>query len=249
MPPRIRSGLGTNLRLRSWYSLNTPMATARIVASRLALPDRTSSTYWLTSQDGTRSGAARSSSVAWHENRSSSGRSAPRPCGSPPAASRAGAAARARGRSGRAARRPVRGHPLEPRLLPVEEAAGLAAAVRLAVAAQPLQVHGVAHAVHAGRADGVAQLHGQLVHPEPPAAELQHLGHERERLQLAPPVEGGQDLGLAANLDDLADAETEHLLTGHPLFSATCTSVSSTVHGSTVADVTSERCGILPAPG
>ena len=56
MPPRIRSGLGTNLRLKSWYSLNTPMATARTVASTPALPDRTSSTYCLTSQGGMRVG-------------------------------------------------------------------------------------------------------------------------------------------------------------------------------------------------
>ncbi len=64
MPSRIRSGLGTNLRLKSWYSLNRPMATARIVASKLALPERTSCRYCLASQAGMRSGAARSSSVA-----------------------------------------------------------------------------------------------------------------------------------------------------------------------------------------
>ena len=79
LPPLICSGFGTSLRLRSWYSLNTPMATARIVASKLALPDRTSSTYCLMSHDGTCVGAARSSSVAWHENLSSSGE-APAPC-------------------------------------------------------------------------------------------------------------------------------------------------------------------------
>ena len=51
-------------------------------------------------------------------------------------------------------------------------------------------------------------------HPEPPATELQHLGHERKRLQLPPFVERRQYLGLAAHLDDLADTESEQLLLG-----------------------------------
>ena len=93
--------------------------------------------------------------------------------------------------------------------------------MRLPVTAGPFQVHGVAHAVHAGPGDRVAQLERQLRHPEPPAAELQHLGHERERLQLAPLVERRQDLGLAAHLDDLADAQVEQLVRGDLLLSAT----------------------------
>jgi hypothetical protein len=63
LPPWIRSHLGTNLRLNCWYSLNTPTITPRIVASTPTLPDVTSSMYCLTSQVG----AARRSSVAWHE--------------------------------------------------------------------------------------------------------------------------------------------------------------------------------------
>ena len=43
------------------------------MASAPALPERTSWTYCLASQDGMRSGAARSSSVAWHAYRSSPG--------------------------------------------------------------------------------------------------------------------------------------------------------------------------------
>ena len=108
----------------------------------------------------------------------------------------------------------VRGHPHEPRFLPIDEAARLAATVPLAVAAHPLQVDGVAHAVHACRADRVAQLQRQLVHPEPPATELQHLRHEGQRLQLTSGINGGQDLGLAAHLDDLADAQVEVLACG-----------------------------------
>ena len=48
---------------------------------------------------------------------------------------------------------------------------------------------------------------GQLVHPDPPAAPGQHLGHERQPVELTALVERGQDLGLAAHLDDLADAQ------------------------------------------
>jgi hypothetical protein len=47
------------------------MATARTAATTPVLPDRTSRTYCLASQAGMRVGAARSSSVAWHANRSS----------------------------------------------------------------------------------------------------------------------------------------------------------------------------------
>ncbi len=155
--------------------------------------------------------------MAWQENRSSSGvlptLAGRRQQRRPPRDGRGGI------------RAPVRGwvepllsrlrHPLEPCLLPIDEAARLAAAVRLAVAAHPLQVDGVAHAVHTCRADRVAQLHRQLVHPKPPAAELQHLRHEGQRLQLTSGIEGGQDVRLAAHLDDLADAQVDVLACGY----------------------------------
>ena len=97
----------------------------------------------------------------------------------------------------------------EPGLLPVDEAGGLATAVRLPVAAHPRQVHRVAHPPHAGPGHRVAQLVGHLVHGELLAAVLQHLGHERQRVELAVVVQRRQDLLLAADLDQLADAQVE----------------------------------------
>ena len=64
LPPQSRSRLGSNRLLRSWNSLNSPTPKLRIMASVVALPDLTSSTYCLRSQDGMRSGAALMSSVA-----------------------------------------------------------------------------------------------------------------------------------------------------------------------------------------
>ena len=154
------------------------------MASAPALPERTSCTYCLPSHDGMRSGAARSSSVAWHAYRSSPGRRGPRAGASPPSAWPAcsrGAGARA-GSAGSSSGR----DPLEPRLLPVDEAAGLAAAVRLAVAAHPSRCTALRMRYMPVEPIVSHSFSGQLVHPEPPAAELQHLGHERERLQLAP---------------------------------------------------------------
>jgi hypothetical protein len=43
------------------------------------------------------------------------------------------------------------------------------------------------------------------------AAELQHLGHEGERLEFCPLVERCQDLGLTAHLDDLANTQVKHV--------------------------------------
>ena len=63
-PARIRSGRGSRRRLASWYSLNRPMPSVRIMARAPALPERTSCRYCLASHAGMRSGAARSSSVA-----------------------------------------------------------------------------------------------------------------------------------------------------------------------------------------
>jgi hypothetical protein len=83
--------------------------------------------------------------------------------------------------------------------------------VGAAVAAHALQVHGPLHAVHAAVLDLVAGLEGPLVDPQPLAGELQHLRHERQRIQPAPLVEGGQDLARRAHLDELADPQLEIL--------------------------------------
>src|SRR6266511_3372909 len=191
-PPLIRSGRGRKRRLQSWNSLNAPAQTLRIAAAAVALPERTSARYCLASQAGSRSGAARSSSVAWQENRSS-------PWALPLRAASARVATVAAACAG-----------------PAGAAAGAArsAAARLAVAAHPLEVDRVAHAVHPAPVDRVAQLAGQLVDPEPPSAELPHLGHERQRLELAAVVEGREDLGLAPHLDQLTDTQVEDVSGG-----------------------------------
>ena len=79
----------------------------------------------------------------------------------------------------------------------------------LTVAAHALEMDGMLHAVHASPVDGVAQLQGELPDPELLAAELQHLGHERQVLQLAVLVQRRKDLKLAPHLDQLADAQVE----------------------------------------
>ena len=103
----------------------------------------------------------------------------------------------------------VRLDPLQPGLLPVDEAAGLTPSMGLAIAAHALEVDGMLHPIHAGPIDGVAQLQGELPDPEPLAAELQHLGHERQFLQFAVLVQRRKDLGFAPHLDQLADAQVE----------------------------------------
>jgi hypothetical protein len=40
---------------------------------------------------------------------------------------------------------------------------------------------------------------------KPPAAECQHLGHERQILQFTALVEGGEDFFCAAYLDEIPD--------------------------------------------
>ena len=100
---------------------------------------------------------------------------------------------------------------------PIDAAARLTASVRLAVTAGHLQVHGISDAVHTCRFDGVAELQGELLDPEPLPTPSEHLGHERKAVQLAVLVERRQYLSLAAHLDDLADAQVERLSHGHLL--------------------------------
>jgi hypothetical protein len=70
-------------------------------------------------------------------------------------------------------------------------------------------VHRILHAAHPAPGDRVAQLAGPLGDGVTLPAELQHLGHERQRIEFTAFVERGQDLGVAAHLDNLADAQAE----------------------------------------
>ena len=62
-------------------------------------------------------------------------------------------------------------------------------------------MHRVLHLVHTGTGEKIAQLVRHLVHSKPLAAELEHLRHKRQVLQLAPLVKGGHDFLGAADLD------------------------------------------------
>jgi hypothetical protein len=80
--------------------------------------------------------------------------------------------------------------------------------VRGPVAANGLQKHGVLHppAEAEVRRHRVADLVGAGRHDETAPTELDHLGHERQRVELTPLVERGQDLAGRTDLDDVTFA-------------------------------------------
>ena len=67
-------------------------------------------------------------------------------------------------------------------------------------------MHRVLHFVKAAAVHGVAQLVRHFVDGKSLAAELEHLWHERQVLQLAPLVQGRYDFVGASHLDEVADA-------------------------------------------
>lgn len=71
----------------------------------------------------------------------------------------------------------------EPRLFPEDQTPRLTAAVGSAIASQVGQVNGISHTPSASSVDGVAGLVRSLVNPKTLAAILEHLGHERKRVQ------------------------------------------------------------------
>ena len=161
-PSRNHSRRGRTRVLSAWKRLNSPTRKARSTARTPTLPERTSRDVLAEVAERQRApgppGAARSPGTRTAPRRSTRRL---------PATWRAGPRSVSRG--GRVAalatRSPVGGRvdPPEPGLLPVDEARGLATAVRLPVAAHAGQVHRVAHPPHAGRGHRVAQLVGDLV--------------------------------------------------------------------------------------
>ena len=99
--------------------------------------------------------------------------------------------------------------PLQPGLLPEQQAGGLAAAVSAAVAAQAGEVDGVVHP--SNKAVAGAGLVGSHRDAEGAAAVLQHLGHERHPVERAVRVERGSDLDRRADADQLTGPEAEGL--------------------------------------
>src|SRR5262245_29040412 len=79
-------------------------------------------------------------------------------------------------RSGRIDPRQLR--PLQPGLLPEDQAPHLAATVCLAITPHILQEHGIVHSPPAGAVCCVTQLVSTLAHTELLAAVLEHLGHQ-----------------------------------------------------------------------
>ena len=91
----------------------------------------------------------------------------------------------------------------EPRLVPVDEAARLTAAVGCPIAAQ-LEMDRVLEATAASPIDGVACLVGALEYLEALAAIGEHLRHEGQLVQPAVAVERRQNFLFAANFDPVA---------------------------------------------
>jgi hypothetical protein len=101
----------------------------------------------------------------------------------------------------------------EPRLLPEQQAARLAAAVVSAIAPyscglmRSAQVHRVEQAASACLFDRIAGLVSPFVDGESLIAEPQHFRHKRERIQTPMLVQGSENFFSAANLHRIADPE------------------------------------------
>src|SRR5829696_1594191 len=106
----------------------------------------------------------------------------------------------------------LRRRTLQPRLLPVEEATRLTPAVRGAVTSELREVDRVLHPPQRGPVDRVTSLVGAPVDPESFAAEAKHLGHERQRVEFAAFVQGGDDLLGRLDLDQLSYAQIQDSL-------------------------------------
>jgi hypothetical protein len=70
-------------------------------------------------------------------------------------------------------------------------------------------MYGVLHPVHTSPTDGVAKLVSHLSDGQLLPAELQHLWHERQRVEFAVHIQCGKNLGLASHLHKFADAKAE----------------------------------------
>ena len=81
-----------------------------------------------------------------------------------------------------------------------------------AIAAELLEVNCSIHPPAAKLLDRVTGLVSPLGYAELLSAVLEHLRHERKRVELAPLVESRQDLGRAADYDQVARAEIQGLL-------------------------------------
>src|SRR4029077_20353343 len=96
--------------------------------------------------------------------------------------------------------------------LPEDQASRLAATMVPAVAADTGQVHRVGQPPQTGPGRRVTRLEGDLVDHETLPAELEHLRHERQGVQLTALVESGKDLLRRLHLDHVTDRQRPRLV-------------------------------------
>ena len=77
------------------------------------------------------------------------------------------------------------------------------------IAAELLEMNGAIHPPPTILLDGVARLVRALGDTKLTAAELNHLGHERQRIEFTALIESRQDLVGASDFDQLAGAEVQ----------------------------------------
>ena len=98
---------------------------------------------------------------------------------------------------------------LQPRVLDIQQASGLAAAVLDAVAPHLAKHDGVRDATNSVSRDGVAYSVRLSCHDEPPAEQPGHLWHEGQAVEIAHFVERRGDFSGRAKLDPIARPELD----------------------------------------
>ena len=98
----------------------------------------------------------------------------------------------------------------QPRFLPEDQAAGLAAAVGGSIAAR-FEVDGLIDSASSHWKHGVAGLVRSFIDLKSLAAEREHLGHERHAIELSLLVERPQNLFLASDLYPVGNFWFAHL--------------------------------------
>ena len=89
----------------------------------------------------------------------------------------------------------------QPCFLPENQAKGLAAAIRLPVAAHSFQVYRVGHRSSGGPVDCIAGFVGALINAKPLAAVLKHLWHEGQLLEAPIAIERRQNFFFGTHFD------------------------------------------------
>jgi hypothetical protein len=95
------------------------------------------------------------------------------------------------------------GDRFQPRILPEEQATGLATAVGAAITSG-FEMDSMVHAASANREHCVTSLVRPLVDLELLAAESEHLGHEGHAVETPVAVKGAQNFALAADFHPIA---------------------------------------------